>query len=1604
MKMTPYLFRFLIAISIIANAKESLAAWSLQQTAIHINAGTGTVARAGIYNTLGYPTYNNTYLGNFTAGGTLQLVGGLIRSQVTSPSVACNATLYYRLYKSSQAPTAWIPVNLSTVTSVSTNVQERSNLTANINLLSGLTPSTYFLEVRWALTGHGTCGTCCTQTLNDQNGGNGFRAYFDFSMFDSFTDGNYSAAPVWSGDFANYRYVGTASSAAGSTNSRSIRLRAPSATGSQYISTPNSSWGITEQNWSFWLGVRDFGLDNSSTVAIWLYANETNLESATVDGYKLLIGDNSGGDEFRLQSVTNGVGTTILTSAAITNGITDFGVAVRVRRGLGGNWTLFTSTLPTASGGGVTAHTHAETSATVNHGSATNTLYTPSGSAFFGIVCTHTNNTNSRRNIEFDAIELRAVNPLQTQVQLASSSGSINETGGTINITVTITNPSPINATNVTISRTSGTAGRVNGFTNQTLTFPANSSASQNLNITITNNTNCDDIENITFGISAVSGGTSAIANSPSSYTLTVVDDDMEYPVFVNEDAETALLDNWTMSTTNAFMVDNTAPINGVYSMRHASTGSAGTAWASVQTDDQPFDGVTTTWRFNLSHFAIEPDHLDKFLVFLSANEANLQSATVDGYAVGINPLTSGAADIITLWRVVDGSPSIALVTSPVDWGSTLDEVGFEITRSDNGLWDLRLDIDGGFDQLISAGTATDNIYRDVSYFGLRYTYKSTTSGQLALDDCTLTQKGCKTTYYSQVSGNVDGAIWSQSISGTPSVAKSSRYANYVVQNAHAVNINTNWIGRSIDVNSGGTVSIGSTVLKIYENLNTNGSFNAGTGTVVFKGNVNQSITNNSSLTLHNLTIDNDGQNVNLSSMQDTRITGTLSMNEGNLNTNDRLILVSNINGTASIAEIKSTADISGEVTIERYIPAITNSIYGSWVGIGSALTGATIADWNDDITTTGFAGSDFPPPYTFVNIQHYDESVAGGIGQGYVPVNSTSESINADKGYMIYLESAAQTIDATGSIYKGTFDKPVNYTNNGNTADGWNLIVNQYPSQVDFNPMVTNGSGISSYYVFDAEISNYRVYNGFVSSGTAARYINSSQAFFVKANTPGSYLHYQEDYKSNQPVSFERSGEENSFFSLSIHSFNGTADESILIFNEDASSNFEWNNDSQKLESQNENAVNCAIISDDNIMLTVDTRPYSESNNSIEVFAEFPVAGEYQLTVSQINLLPAGSCLSIEDIITGEVIPLEAGQSLTTAIDEPFSGIRYLIHTSPASTISVNNPSCYGTTDGAIDIDFTAGNWHIDITSDNGYVNFAEDNFSFNDLAAGNYNIVYTPLTAGCTIGVEEVVVVDPQEESISLISSSVDECGISGNGMFSCAIATSSPYEYSLYNSDSNLIASGSSFYENISFEGLSGDVYTLTIHTGCGSITHVETLIDPNTTAADIVSDNLELVIETSGSATIEVAQDSQNATSFNWFLNGIPVTGNTQFYYTFTQGGEYELVLFAENDHCSASDTIQINVQEILSTENALAQGAISMFRNIEDWTFSYTGEDAGVSMLQLFDLSGKLILNESFILHDGNTASINSEKITDGVYIVSIMKNGSSIYTNKILKK
>lgn len=1197
-----------------------------------------------------------------------------------------------------------------------------------------------------------------------------------------------------------------------------------------------------------------------------------------------------------------------------------------------------------------------------------------------------------------------------TQVNLVSSAAIANENGTSTTIALSIVNPSPTAATTVQLALTSGSASAIGNYTTQTVTFPAGSSANQTVTITITNNTACGTNSDLVFTLQNVSGGYSASIGSNNTHALTIVDDEQQSIQLADENLEDNTATGWTGIGGNSFAIVAAGPLTGANSLRSTSAVSEGESFYAIDMDNALLTGVRTTWQLNINYSNEEPTTSNSFLYYL-ASSADGITTTKNGYAVGVVPTAAAATDFIALFRIDNGVPT-ALVTSTIDWNTTHNTLGVRVIRESDGLWRLFVQPTGGFSSMTSIGTATDANYRDIAYTGMYHKYTAATSGKLTMDDISIHQEACPNTWYSRNTGLAGGSIWSTTPSGTAQVVNASRFDNFVIQAGHNVTFNTYFVAKDVTVQSGGTLTGGNAELVVCGNLTVNGTMTTANGSLRMKGNQAQTIASTSALALAHVIIDNDGSTVTLPSNVETFVKEgyVVSIPEGTLLTNDRLTLRSNATATASIGEIKTGATLTGKITLGRYIPARQNFPFGSWVAVGCPLQGVTVNDWNDDIVTTGFLGSDNPPPYSFNNIQWYNEAVSGSASNGYTGVLHVNNTLAHDRGYVVYMQTPAQNLGVKGTIQHGSFNQPIQYTNTGNPGeDGWNLMVNQYPSEIDLQQIVMNGSGIASYYVFDAESNNYKYYNANIGVGTGSRYVASGQSFMVKANATGAFLRYEERFKTNTGATFERSMPENSFVNFKITGSNGTSDECILNLRDDSGSNYDWTKDAKKLMSTNASAAECAIVSSDNTLLSLDTRPATASDLQIPIYAKMPVAGTYTFRVAQTNNLPWATCIYVRDVVTNNIIPMVAGQQFTIAITTPYTGNRFMIHISPEVVTTVTDASCNRSADGSIAVDIPQSGWSASLSAANGTViGTATADQTWSNLEAGAYNVSITSNTPACPSVTRAVTVGEAACIVIDVLNTVPDHCNTDGEGAILCAVSqVNGSYHYAFRNEAGEVMAEGETTESTFGAQHLLGSVYTVLVTHACGTDSIQVDVKDPNAVVVEILSTDVEISMVDGDMVHLDFEKYTENVEAYVWELNNGYTSHEETFSMDFEDVGSYVLALEGSNQHCLNSDLVNIEVlpQQSQSQLNGgtFEVSPLTQITGNQQIAFKCNIKSNEKCFIRIFDMSGKLVWYIGTNISVGKIIEVSDGNFAPGAYVINAYVGEKMVYSNKFAR-
>jgi hypothetical protein len=1581
---------------------------------------------------LGYD-FQQQYIGRFASTDYLNLDSANLWTWKNGSSDICGASLNYRIYRTCDIPGVFNNVVLGfncngTCEGIGGNAGDQlwKNNSIDINLLSGLTlPGTYVIEVYFDY--FGSDAGACSYNKFDSNGGNNYRAYFEFENSDSFTDGNLTS-PLWTGSTSNYTIIdnSTVGALTGSeqNQTKTIRLNSSNAGPAKetnYLATQIANWG-GQQEWRFWVG-RNSPLTSNNESIVWLYANQSDLTSATVSGYRLRLGENSGaGDKVYFQKVENGVITNLFSSTqAVANNLSDFGIMFLVTRNAANQWTVKSSMLPQNSletALSATAYGVSDADINVTLFSAVMDPGTPiaiNSNGYFGFMSTNGAATSELTGAEFDNFSFKAL-AADTYFTFATSSSSVNENHtGTVQVAVEIHNPSATLASEVDVVLLSGAANRLSPtYTTATLQWGAGDASVKYLTLDPNDNGICDDNATLTFQLQNALGGNNASVGVANTHVLSIIDDNMGQDNLLTQNFESTLPATWISTPAGRWNRSNTEAVGDTgYSLSHMTFGSNDSSSVAISLDTMPLHGVQTVWRFQVRY---NQDGLanSNWLTFLSANSTDLRNlAAVNGYAIGFDQRLGGTNDdILCLYKVTNGARTV-LINTGLDW---LDNIGsanavsFEITLSEAGEWSVRLDLDGGFDNLVSYGTpTTDLTFPLLNAFGARVNFSSSSSNKFKLDDVSIVQRGCRDIWYSQASGNHTDAIWWAQTSGGTANVNAGRFDRFVIQSGHNVTTNGLWVMDDMAINSGATLTAtANSDLRLFGDWLNDGTFVRSTSNVTFKGNENQMIFGSSLTRFYNLTIDNDGSAVNVLVSDSLYVHRVLRMNEGTLNTFGKVVLFSNSTWSASIGEIKPGANVNGAVRLQRYIPSIPYQ-YGNWMNLGNPLTGLTLAAWNNGngsgITTTGYAGSDFPPPYSFINVRHYNEAAPGTVNDGYVNASNASNELLSDRGYFVWLNGSAQTLSVKGNIQQGNFNRTLSYTNNGSsTSDGWNLMTNPYPSEIDWNQVSSSLTGPRTVYVFDYQTNSYKTWTPTGANtgiGNGSRYIPHSQSFLVKVNTAGQYLRFQENYKTDTGAAFERSMGEDENASYIVYQLerNGMSDENFLFFHDDATAQYDAM-DALHLASPNENSIQLSSLSSDNLALIQDMRAYDESM-VVSIHAKMPTAGTYNFSIPTVGNLPAGACLYVEDIITGQTMQVVSGASMAVSVNEPFEGIRFRISGSAPAKVITTDATCYGLANGTIDVTVPSATWSVKLSdSNNNFEYVSNGSVTLDGLRAGTYQLEVINPDATCTSEIKTFTIAEPTAINAAITAMEQVTCNEGLTGTISGAVENTDWFSFEIFNESNEAIYSaeveGNGFYA----ENLAAGLYTVKVYTECSSQALTADLRDASAPMISVSAPEAVVITEEESSVWLDAT--ALNATSIVWTLSNGQTAEGEMIEVALAEEGVIAYTATAKGVNCDMTVSGSFQVKSKLLSINE--SSAISLLQQPEQLTITFGSDILGKSTVRLMDAAGRIVLAQDVNSSEGQTLVMTTSNLSNGVYTLQVTNGSDVIFTQKVFRK
>jgi hypothetical protein len=372
-------------------------------------------------------------------------------------------------------------------------------------------------------------------------------------------------------------------------------------------------------------------------------------------------------------------------------------------------------------------------------------------------------------------------------------------------------------------------------------------------------------------------------------------------------------------------------------------------------------------------------------------------------------------------------------------------------------------------------------------------------------------------------------------------------------------------------------------------------------------------------------------------------VTGTLTNPANNA---AGLVIKSTASGTGSL--IHNSDNVPA--TVERYIngnSTLTSMIYHQ---VSIPLTSASSP------TSNLFLGS-----YLFDFLEN-----GGSSGTWNSLGNSTSSSLNVDKGYLIYYPGTSVTYSFAGNLRNGSVTPVTPAISFTDGTHGYNLIPNPFPSAIDWDAV----SGWSLNHVDDAiyvwnsgaSIANYGSYVGSTTTNGVTNFIPVGQAFFVRTNAASPSISMNNNVRVHNSKAFMKTGTVSNPYEL--HFFaqaDSIKDELAIRFASDVTENFDSHADAYKFYGYPETPqVNS--VTPDGTRLSINSLPFTTGDAIVPLDFSLNATTDVTFTATGMESFYEGIPIYLEDHLLNKVVDLRTDPVYTFSHTAGSAGNRFLI------------------------------------------------------------------------------------------------------------------------------------------------------------------------------------------------------------------------------------------------------------------------------------------------------------------------------------------------------
>jgi hypothetical protein len=460
---------------------------------------------------------------------------------------------------------------------------------------------------------------------------------------------------------------------------------------------------------------------------------------------------------------------------------------------------------------------------------------------------------------------------------------------------------------------------------------------------------------------------------------------------------------------------------------------------------------------------------------------------------------------------------------------------------------------------------------------------------------------------------------------------------------------------RNLTINASATLTNASTgILNVFGNFVDNGTYRDN-GTTAFIGSTAQAFTGTGSDSLNNMTVNNAAGLTISSALYVKRyltLTSGAVASGGNLTVD---LYLGAILGTG-------TGSITGNINVLRTIWK------DNWHYISSPLSGRTAADWNDDVLIKFGANA---------NLYTYNETnPSPNRSVGWTAVPSIATSLTMMRGYALYFTKWVNrtVIDMTGTYnHAATYsDATLTNTSSGTPlSDGWNLVGNPYPSEIDWDAASgwTKTGLDNAIYFWDQSNNQYATYIAGVGLNGGSRYIPCMQGFYVKVTNPGTGTLGMTNSVRSSVINRDnwRVASDQTLIKLKVD--NGTSrDETAIRLHDEATQNFDSELDAYKLP--NEGITPSISTLTNNVNYAVNSIPEGTLQQVIPVKLIAGTTGSYTITADVTGFDDADSIVLFDKLL-GVSQDLQLNPTYTCNLVQADTASRFYINYKKALKIT---------------------------------------------------------------------------------------------------------------------------------------------------------------------------------------------------------------------------------------------------------------------------------------------------------------------------------------------